>query len=173
MLFLPLSFSLFPIFYSFFFPQWRLMEPFLFLSSWFQSQLPSIMRFIASYINIFPAYSLVDKSYNVFVPTPYFPSNLQTEIAVDRSKCTDAFQLLRNMVLDNRIPVNLITEVKYNTRIYVVYRFATLKLYMYACMMVGLPLGATAHIKWLKSSKVCVYRIARIFEGLIFAFFVG
>ncbi len=93
------------------------MEPFLFLSSWFQSQLPSIMRFIVNYINIFPSYSLVDESYNVFVPSPYFPSNLQTEIAVERNKCTDALQLLRNMVLDNRIPVNLITEVS-TTRIH-------------------------------------------------------
>ncbi len=97
-----------------FFSQMRFMEPFLFLSSWFPHYTPYIMQFISKFIDVFPAYSRVDKSYSVLVPSTYFPQHLRTEFSVEMSHCGRVMQLLRDMVLKDQLPVNLFTKVNHN-----------------------------------------------------------
>ena len=70
------------------------------------------MRFIDDYINIFGTYSRVEKSFKVFVPPPYFPSNKQAEMIIGMDRCAEGIQLLRDIINKMNIPVNLITEVR-------------------------------------------------------------
>ena len=70
------------------------------------------MRFIDEYINIFGSYSRIEKSFKVFVPPPYFPSNNQAEMIIGMDRCAEGIQLLRGIVNKMSIPVNLITEVR-------------------------------------------------------------
>ncbi len=103
--------------------QMRLMEPFLLLSSWFPDHTPSIMRFISKYMNVFPAYSRVDKSYNVLAPTSYFPHHLRSEVSVEMSNCGRVVRLLHDMVLEDKLSVNLFTKVRTYTRVAGHYKF--------------------------------------------------
>ena len=89
----------------------RLVEPFLILTSWLPSLTPAVMELVFRYGNLLPAYTQVGPSYEILVPEPYFPGNEQTEIAIDLEDCARGLEKLRQIVVDNKIPANLITEV--------------------------------------------------------------
>ena len=89
----------------------RLVEPFLWLASWFPHLTPTVMRLVFTHGNLLPAYTQVGASYEVLVPQPYFPGNDQTEIGISLEYCAEGLKNLRDLVEAKKIPANLITEV--------------------------------------------------------------
>ena len=61
-----------------------------------------------------PKYTQVGKSFDVFIPSPYFPENYQAEFIIDMEHCVEGFRELGRVVNEFQIPVNLITEVECN-----------------------------------------------------------
>lgn len=91
----------------------RLVEPFLLLTSWFPSLTPAVMELVFTQFNLLPAYTQVGPSYEVLVPQPYYPGNEQTEIGIPLEHCTEGLKRLKDIIIDNHIPANLITEIRF------------------------------------------------------------
>ena len=69
------------------------------------------MELVFRYGNLLPAYTQAGPSYEILAPGQYFPADEQTEIAIDLEDCARGLEKLREIVVDKKIPVNLITEV--------------------------------------------------------------
>ena len=83
----------------------------LYVTSWFPSSVPHVMRFIFNYLSPFPPYDRVAISYNVLNVPHILPVHWEAEVVVPFEKCPEAIRELKRVVFEHEIPANLATEV--------------------------------------------------------------
>ena len=79
--------------------------------SWMPSIIPLAMKLLMKYGNPLPDYNRVDLSHNVFNLPHYIPRHHEAEVIVGIEDCSPAITELRALTLEEKMPVNFITEV--------------------------------------------------------------
>ena len=72
------------------------------------------MRFIFKFGDPLPAYNRVDVSHQVFNIPHHFPRHYETEVVVGIADCALAIMELQDLISEEQIPVNFLTEVSYH-----------------------------------------------------------
>ena len=88
-----------------------MFEALTLLASWMPRLSECIMSFIFDYGDPLPPLNRVDKSYGVLNIPHQFPVHNEGELVVPIEKCADSIRELRKFVLEEKIPLNYLTEV--------------------------------------------------------------
>jgi len=81
-------------------------------TSWLPSAVPMVMRLLFQYGTPIETSNRVDVSHRVLNIPYYFAHHYESEMAVDIRHCSQALELLHELVNRERLPVNYVVEVR-------------------------------------------------------------